>query len=124
MLNTLSTMVLNTLLFSDDNKIATKLICYTRSTPSIHQLPAMYPRTTFSSAEELQQSNGHIEDLICDKVWFTQLTNHYKHVGYLSQADNVFLCKLSTISSQTAFKLQLHAFEASPKQNIFVLVSQ
>ena len=63
-------MALNTLLFSGDNKIATKLICYTRSTPSIHQLPAMYPRTTFSSAEELQQSNGHIEDLICDKVYF------------------------------------------------------
>ena len=61
-------MALNTLPFSGDGKIATKLICYTRSTPLIHQLPAMYPRTKFSSTEELQQSNGHIEDLICDKV--------------------------------------------------------
>ena len=61
-------MASNTLIFSDNGKIATKLICYTRSTSSIHQLPAMYPRTTFSSVEGLQQSNGHIEDLICDKV--------------------------------------------------------
>ena len=58
---------LNVVHFSDDDKVATKLICYTRSTPSIHQLPAVYPRATFSSAEE-QQSNGHIEDLVYDKV--------------------------------------------------------
>ena len=54
--------------FSDDDKIATKLICYTRSTPSIHQLPAVFPRTTFYSAEELQKSNDLVKHLICDKV--------------------------------------------------------
>ena len=67
MFNTVSFIDSN-ITFSGDRKIATKLICYTRSTPSIHQLPAIYPTTTFSSAEELQQLNGHIEDLICDKV--------------------------------------------------------
>lgn len=54
--------------FSGNNKVATKLICYTRSTPSIHQLPAVHPRRAFSSTEELLQSNKYIEDLICDKV--------------------------------------------------------
>ena len=54
--------------FSGEDKIATKLICYTRSTPSIHHLPAVFPRTTFCSAEDLQKSNNVVEDLICDKV--------------------------------------------------------
>ena len=68
-MNCLSVTSLNTLCFSGNGKVATKLICYTRSTPSIHQLPAMYPRTTaLSSAEQLQQSNNLVEDLICDKV--------------------------------------------------------
>ena len=58
---------LNTVHFSGNGKVATKLICYTRSTPSIHQLPAMYPRS-LSSVEQLQQSNNLVEDLICDKV--------------------------------------------------------
>ena len=55
--------------FSNDNKVASKLICYTRSTQVIHQLPALYPRiASFYSTEELQQSKHHIVDLICEKV--------------------------------------------------------
>ena len=53
--------------FSNDNEVATKLICYTRSTSSIHQLPEMFPRT-FYSDEEFHQSKMHIEDFICEKV--------------------------------------------------------
>ena len=54
--------------FSNDDKVATKLICYTRSTPSIHQLPTMFPRMSFCDTEELQQSKKCIEDLIYEKV--------------------------------------------------------
>ena len=39
------------------------------------------------------------------------------------QADDLFLCKFSSISSQTAFKSQLQAFESSQHQTVFVLVS-
>ena len=60
--------------FSNDEKVATKLICYTRSTSSIHQLPAVFPRTSFYSPEELQQSKNCIENLICEKV--QRLSNH------------------------------------------------
>ena len=54
--------------FSNDGTVATKLICYTRSTSSIHQLPAVFPRTSFYTPEELQQSKYCIENLICEKV--------------------------------------------------------
>lgn len=57
--------------FSEDNedyKVATKLICYTRSTPTIHQLPAMYPRSASSSYEEFQSSDDLIKRIICEKV--------------------------------------------------------
>ena len=68
-MNWLSVTSLYIVHFSGNGKVATKLICYTRSTPSIHQLPAMYPRiTALPSAEQLQQSNNLVEDLICDKV--------------------------------------------------------
>ena len=63
--------------FSSDEKVATKLICYTRSTSSIRQLPAVFPRTSFYSPEELQQSKNCIENLICDKV--QRLSNHFNN---------------------------------------------
>ena len=67
-INALSLTSLTTVLSSGNGKVATKLICYTRSTPSIHQLPVVHPKATFSSDKELQQSNDHIKNLICSKV--------------------------------------------------------
>ena len=68
--NCSSVTSLNIVRFSGNGKVATKIICYTRSTPSIHQLPPMYPRTTaVSSTEQLQQSNNLVDDLICDEVY-------------------------------------------------------
>ena len=52
-----------------DNKVATKLICYIRSSPSIHQLPAVYPRTALSHTEEFQSSDDLIKSLIYEKVY-------------------------------------------------------
>ena len=54
--------------FSNDDGIATKIICYTRSTSSIHQLPPAFPSKSFFSAEELQQFKTSIKDLVCKEV--------------------------------------------------------
>jgi len=54
---------------STQNKVANKMICYTRSNSSIHQLPAAYPRSALSTAEEFEKSEQLIEKLIYDKVW-------------------------------------------------------
>ena len=89
--NYLSLVVsLSTVHFSGNGKVATKLICYTRSTPSIHQLPAMYPKAALPSAE--QPSNDLVEDLICDKVYNCNCNlSHRGNVLYI-------FCRL-TISS-------------------------
>ena len=52
---------------SNGEKVPTKLICYTRSTPSIHQLPAVFPSHS-TDHEELQQLKMFIEKLIIEKV--------------------------------------------------------
>ena len=49
---------------NEDIKVATKMICYTRTTSTIHELPAVYPN---SSLSELQSDND-IKNLICEKV--------------------------------------------------------
>ena len=59
-----------TLLFivcSDGDKIATKLICYTRSSSLVHQLPIVYPRSTVSTPEN-ETSKQYIEAVIYEKV--------------------------------------------------------
>jgi len=53
--------------FSNDDKVTTKLICYIQSTPSIHQLPPVYPDTILSP-EEFQKYKYRIVDLIYEKV--------------------------------------------------------
>ena len=53
--------------FSVNDEVATKIICYTRSTPAIHQLPAVYPNSALSSTELLQLSDS-MRRLICEKV--------------------------------------------------------
>ena len=55
-------------LCSDGDQIATKIICYTRSSSLIHQLPTVYPRSTDSTAED-KSSKQYIETLICEKVF-------------------------------------------------------
>jgi len=56
-------------IFSLENTIATKLICYTRSNSSIHQLPATYPRSALSTPEEFEKAEQLVEKLIYEKVW-------------------------------------------------------
>ena len=58
---------------SNDDKVPAKLICYTRSSPSIHQLPAVFPS---HSTEELQQSKHIIENLISEKVTINHLITY------------------------------------------------
>ena len=53
--------------FSENDEVATKIICYTRSTPAIHQLPAVYPNSALSYNEVLQLSDN-MRRLICEKV--------------------------------------------------------
>ena len=66
--------------FSGDDKVATKVICYTRSSSSIHQLPVSFPKAAFSSAEELQQSTKYVKDLIYDKVFWLQIKTYHVNV--------------------------------------------
>ena len=87
--NYVSVASLNIVHYSGNGKVATKLICYTRSTPSIHQLPAMYPKAALPSAE--QPSNDLVEDLICDKVCDSNLTHYI-----------LYICCRLTISSSAS----------------------
>ena len=54
---------------STGNKVAAKLICYTRSDSLIHQLPLMYPMSAYSTTEEFERSKNCIETFIHDKVY-------------------------------------------------------
>ena len=49
---------------NEDNKVATKIICYTRSTPTIHELPVVYPSTSLSEFQSLDD----IKNFIFEKV--------------------------------------------------------
>jgi len=62
------------LFFSSGDEIATKLICYTRSSSIIHHLPTEYPKTT-DSASASEVSKQYIEALIFEKVFATIVTD-------------------------------------------------
>ena len=53
-------------------KMVTKLICYTRSSSMIPQLPTVYPRPSDSTPED-NTSKQYIEALIYEKVCNTVL---------------------------------------------------
>jgi len=55
---------------NDKKKVATNIVCYTRSNPLIHQLPSLYPnaRSTYSTKQKLEKSKELIEALIYDQV--------------------------------------------------------
>jgi len=66
------------------NKAVANIVCYTRSSPLIHQLPSMYPRSTYSTKEEQEKSKECIETLIHDQVYKNSLSilhNHFNHIG-------------------------------------------
>ena len=56
---------------SNGDKIATKLICYTRSSSLVHHLPTVHPKPTDSTTPEDQTTILYIEAVIYHKVFIT-----------------------------------------------------
>lgn len=54
--------------FSNGKSVATKLICYTRTNSLISDLPEVYPRPAYFSAEDLEMYKKSIRTLIFDQV--------------------------------------------------------
>ena len=72
----------------------TKLLCFTRSSPLIHQLPAQYPSSVFEA-----QTNGDVHQTLCNLVF--------------PEPSQLVVCKLSGLLSQSSVQEVLRGFVRS-----------
>ena len=72
----------------------TKLLCFTRSSPLIHQLPAQYPSSVFEA-----QTNGDVHQTLCNLVF--------------PEPSQLVVCKLSSLLSQSSVQEVLKGFVRS-----------
>ena len=82
-----------------------KILCFTRSSPLIHQLPAQYPSSIFDVQAKPEDIQKALKDLVFEKT------------------DQLVVCKLSSVISQTAIHELLKNFIHSDKTNVFVIVA-
>ena len=82
-----------------------KVLCFTRSSPLIHQLPAQYPSSIFDVQTKPKDIQKALKDLVFEKT------------------DQLVVCKLSSVISQTAIHELLKNFIHSDKTNVFVIVA-
>ena len=81
-----------------------KLLCFTRSSRLIHQLPNMHPSTTFDTHAVVNKIK-ELENLV------------------FAESDKLFFCKLSRVSSQSSLKELLKTFASLPGTEVCVLVA-
>ena len=72
----------------------TKLLCFTRSSPLIHQLPAQYPSSVFEA-----QTNGDVHQTLCNLVF--------------PEPSQLVVCKFSSLLSQSSVQKVLRGFVRS-----------
>ena len=90
------------LIYRDTCKNPNKVLCFTRSSPLIYQLPAQYPSSVLTELEDVKQT---LKDLV-----FYNL-------------DQLVVCKLSRITSQTAIQELLEEFVHSDVTKVCVIVA-
>ena len=81
----------------------TKLVCFTRSTPDIHRLPAVY--SSGMAGYTTDEHNKLIKKVVHEDL------------------NKVYLCKLSGVLSDRAFKGHLQTFAERIEKKIMILVS-
>ena len=81
------------------------MLCFTRSSPLIHQLPAQYPSSIFDVQTKLEDIQKTLKDLVFEKT------------------EQLVVCKLSSVISQTAVQELLKGFIHSDKTNVCVIVA-
>ena len=81
------------------------MLCFTRSSPLIHQFPAQYPSSVFDIQTTLEDVQQTLKDLVFDKT------------------DQLVVCKLSSVISQTAIQELLKDFIQSDKTNVCIIVA-
>ena len=82
-----------------------KVLCFTHSSPLIHQLPGQYPSSIFDVQIKQEDIHKTLKDLVFEKT------------------DQLVVCKLCSIISQTAIHKLLKKFVYSDKTDIFVIVA-
>ena len=88
---------------------ASKLLCFTRSSPIIHQLPTKYPSSARNKRGEL------LDDTDNDTILISELV--------CEDPNQVKICKLSSVPSQNVIHEVLKDFIDSPDQKIFLLLA-
>ena len=72
----------------------TKLLCFTRSSPLIHQLPAQHPSSVFQA-----QANRDVHQTLCNLVF--------------PEPSQLVVCKFSSLLSQSSVQKVLRGFVRS-----------
>ena len=80
----------------------TKLLCFTRSSPLIHQLPAQYPSSVFEA-----QATGDVHQTLCNLVF--------------PEPSRLVVCKLSSLLSQSSVQEMLRGFVRSDTAQVSFL---
>ena len=88
---------------------ASKLLCFTRSSAIIHQLPTQYP----SSAKN--KRGEPLDDTDDDTILISELV--------CEDTNQVKICKLSSVPSQNLICEVLKDFMDSPDHKIFILLA-
>ena len=87
---------------SNLNRCATKLLCFTRSSPLIHQLPSSF--SCFASLSDDHESAQLLQQLVFEDT------------------SKLVLHKLTAVQSQSSMQELLRMFVHSPKQQVMVLL--
>jgi len=82
----------------------TRVLCFTRTSPLIHNLPSMYPSTVHSVTEQADH----------EKNLSSQVYNH---------VPELVVCKLESVRSERSVKEMLKEFKWSEKQVILLLAN-
>ena len=105
----------------------TKLVCFTRSTPDIHRLSTVYcsgvAGYTIDEHNKLIKKMVHEDVRLMRDEMMCAVTMIYVAICVSSsQLNKVYLCKLSSVLSERAFKGHLQTFAERIEKKIMILV--
>ena len=103
----LSVSLCLSLSLSDTFLCANKLLCFTRSSPIIHQIPTKYPsiRRRRDEPQDDTEDTTLLKELVCE------------------DPNLVKVCKISSVQSQSVIHEVLRDFIRSPNQKILLLLA-
>ena len=91
--------------FRDISGSPNKVLCFTRSSPLVHQLPALYRGSAPDTQNKLEDVQKTVKDLVFENT------------------QQLVVCKLSSVVSQTAIQELLKDFIHSEKANVCVIIA-